>query len=153
MSEPPSSPPQEVLERRGTVRLLYYWGSLRRAGIAPALSDFVPQRNPVPWENCFLITRGDTRAETNFEHVGSTLRTALEWAAEPDPLAPDLPPLIGGMIADLDQVLESGQPAEREGPSQVPSGRTLLYRAILLPFVDAHRRPHYALGAVTMRMD
>jgi hypothetical protein len=146
--------PQDVLERRATIRLLRYWLSLRRFGIVPAMSDFDPHRNPVPWENCFLIATGETPAELAIEHIGTTLWAALELPAPVSTRPADLPPLLRELVGDLDRVIDSGEPVERAEPDphRLPSGDMLLYRTILLPFVDHRRRPRYVLGAVTMRL-
>ena len=142
---------EDASEKRGTVRLLRYWLALRRFGIAPAMRDFDPRRNPVPWENCFLITLAEPPGEAIFEHIGPALWHALERPPVVPSETAEMPDFLQLHLADFDRVIASGEPAEHGGPYALPSGRSLLFRSILLPFSDMNRRACYALGAVTMR--
>jgi hypothetical protein len=143
---------QEGTERRATVRLLRYWLSLRRTGIAPLFRDFDPRRNPVPWENCFLICVDPADRAVTFEHIGRGLRIGVPPIGVVAATAPELPSFLAELIAERDYVLATGTPAERDGRHILRDGREFLFRSILLPFLDLHQHPCYALGAVTYRI-
>jgi hypothetical protein len=66
--------------------------------------------------------------------------------------APELPKFLRHLIADLGGALATGEPVEKDGCEGLANGDTVLYRSILLPFVDLHLRRRYALGAVTYRL-
>lgn len=143
---------QETLERRATVRLKYYWSSLRRNGTLPSFRDFDPQRNPVAWSHCFLATHDPGCGKPVFDHVGAALWTHA------DPQVPNrghrggqLPLLLKLACADLELAWASAEPIERSGHYNLPSGGRLLFRSILLPFlIEPDLR--YLLGAATSRI-
>lgn len=138
----------EVLERRATVRLLNHWLALRRTGPTPLFHDFDPARLPVDWQSCFLAACRDGAAEPVFDHLGAAL-----WAERPAPsaTAPALPEIIRPLLRDLPETLATGEALGKSGGWIAGDGSVLLYRAALLPFLDATLRPRYALGAVTWR--
>src|SRR5271166_3967616 len=112
MAGPELSQLDDASERRATVRLKRYWMSLRRVGIAPpAWRDFDPRLNPVPWEHCFIVTAGSTSGELLFDHIGRSL-----WIGLPGPVlvgaeGHGVPAFLAQLIAHLDTVHRTGQPA------------------------------------------
>ena len=138
-------------ERRLTIRLEDYWLSLRRypQGKGPFIDDFQPDRNPVPWRNCFIAYISGRGAEPIFDYVGASIillfkpdRTNLpdwEWLVD----------IVAVRFGDMGEMLESFRPTKREGSFERSNGIVALYRSILLPFVDDKREPRYVLGAVS----
>jgi hypothetical protein len=142
--------PLEQQERRATLRLLTYWHALRRPGAMPAFGDFDPRRNPVPWENCFLLAVAPTGGLA-LDHAGSALPGAAASAGAGN--GAPLPGLIGEIAGDAASVLEVGEPAQQAGRCTVGPRQAVLYRSVLLPFADLQGRPAYLLGAATWRFE
>jgi len=146
-------PSAAQLERRLTLRLEGYWLSLRWSGAGPFFHDFRPERNPIPWSDCFLAWRADGGGELALDHVGARLATLLKPAgsnlAEPE----WLPQALALCFGDLEAALAGALPVRREASFRRRDGSTLLYRSILLPFVDWDRQPRYLLGGLTYRLD
>jgi len=134
------------IERRATVRLENYWLSLRRSTAGPFFSDFEPARNPIPWSRCFIAAaQGETWF---FDHLGREL-TAIFFdgagSADHDRIVATIEACFGDMRA----ALATGRPVKSEGCRAAHTGATILYRTILLPFVDQNRHPAYVLGAAS----
>ncbi len=138
------------LERRATQRLEHYWLSLRWAERGPFFQDFQPGRNPVPWENCLLATIAENGALA-FDHVGRTI-IAL-FGRGPSVAAPTLAEIAAERFGDFREALSSGRPLHREDEVVRADGTGVLYRSVLLPFVDLRRRPTYVLAAVSYRLE
>jgi hypothetical protein len=147
-----SDPTEDVLERRATVRLTRYWSSLRNVGPAPSFRDFDPLRNPVPWENCFLVAHDPTAGDPVFDHIGVALWNEVDHSLPRIEGGRKIPFLLSGIGPDLEEAWNSGQPVEREGSHPVASGGDLLYRSVLLPFVIEKSDRRYVLGATTYRV-
>lgn len=157
-------------DRRATVRLMYYWLSLRRIGTLPAFADFDPRRNPVRWEICFLLSLPPDR-DPVFEHVGeevapdglpngaSNRAPNGAWAADAarseatrrGAHAPD--GLLGLALDGLDSVRETALPYRRDGSAVRGHRLAVRYRSILLPFADLSGGLRYVLGAVSHCLD
>ncbi|MGB8274875.1 MAG: PAS domain-containing protein [Alphaproteobacteria bacterium] len=137
------------LEQRRANRLLFYWQALRRIEGVPVYVDFDPRRNPLPWNQCFVLFR-ETDGRLVFDAFGTELLA-----------------LIGGLPASIDQIPEycvldelleglpfvfsRGQPWKYDGETDTPLGE-IRHRSVLLPFRDVHRREAYVLGGVTFRI-
>ena len=135
-------------ERRATVRLMYYWLSLRRVGNLPAFADFDPRRNPVRWDICFLIHLTAGR-DPVFEHIGDDLDELTgsdDAGRSPAIVAPDSP--LGLALEGLETVWRSRLPYRRDGNRACGQG-VVRYRSILLPFADQIGDLRYVLGAVS----
>ena len=140
-------------ERRLLVRLEDYWRSLRQSPRGPFFEDFWPSRNPVPWKNCFIAYVDGQRTALAFDHIGGSIialfkpdRTNLpdrEWLLD----------TITSRFGEIDGVLRTASPARGEGRIHRPENVVVLYRSMLLPFVDMKRQPTYVIGAMTYRLD
>jgi hypothetical protein len=140
-------------ERRLLIRLENYWHSLRQSARGPFFEDFWPSRNPVPWKDCFIAYVSGPGAEPAFDHIGGSIialfkpdRTNLpdkEWLLD----------TISSRFGEMSTVLKTARPARGEGRFCRPEGILVLYRSMLLPFVDAKREPVYMIGAMTYRLD
>jgi hypothetical protein len=140
----PSAP-----DRRATVRLQRYWSSLRQSGGCPYFADFRPDRNPIDWENCLLISR---RSDGDFsvDHFGGAYERVFGTALASALRAGSTTRAFLTLFGDPAGALLRSQPVERDGEvvGRQP-GQIVLYRSILLPFVDLEGRPAYVLGAFT----
>jgi hypothetical protein len=121
-----------------------YWVSLRHSENGPFFADFRPERNPIPWPRCCLVCRSPEGA-FSFEHFGAEYRRVFGLRQEdacPADGAETPFALLFGTLADA----LNGRPVERDGRCR--SGNVdVLYRSVLLPFVDLRGAPAYALGA------
>ena len=143
----------EGVERRLTVRLENYWLSLRWSPRGPFFQDFHPARNPVPWTNVFIAHVPTSPKEISFDHVGTAIislfkpdRTNLrseDW----------LPDTIASRFGNMRVALDLARLSRREDRFDRTNGDTVLYRSLLLPFVDCDRVPTYVVGAVTYRVE
>src|SRR5579872_1694607 len=124
-------------ERRRTIRLENYWMSLRQCEQGCFFVDFRPERNPVPWSNCFLAYFRDPNAEPIFEHIGASIVVLFK----PDRTnLPDKEWMMASIIShcgDMTGLLRNAWPVRRDGCLDRPNGILALYRSLLLPFVDA----------------
>jgi len=145
--------PSPEHERRLTVRLENYWLSLRWSPRGPFFGDFHPERNPVPWTNTFLAHVRGTPSTVHFEHVGEGVTTLFK------PQGTNLPDrewLLAAIVrhcGDIALALDHATPTRRDGSFVRDDGARVLYRSLLLPFVDAEREPCYVMGALTYRIE
>jgi hypothetical protein len=122
--------------------------SLRQSENGPYLADFRPERNPVPWPGCCLASWSAERT-LSFEHFGEGYSSVFEIGEDEARRAAADPgarfALLFGSFADA---LSGRQPLEKEG-HYARGHRQILYRSVLLPFVDLRGSPAYVLGAFT----
>src|SRR5690242_10678077 len=118
--------------------------SLRHSENGPFFADFRPERNPIAWPRCCLLCRspGGTFA---FEHFGEDYGRFFGLRQEDARPADDACTLFARLFGTPSEAL-GGRPIEMEGRCQ-PDGVEVLYRSVLLPFVDLRQRPSYVLGA------
>jgi hypothetical protein len=110
----------------------------------PFWQDFQPSHNPIAWEDCFVMrASGDGFA---MDFLGEGLLWQFFDGRAPDP--GEVCRRIGSLFGDLRLVIDAGVPLKREGIFERRDDR-LVYRSLLLPFVDLQQRPIYVLGAVT----
>jgi hypothetical protein len=140
-------------ERRLLVRLEHYWRSLRRSARGPFIEDFRTSRNPVPWEDCFIAHVGGAGAELGFDHIGKSIVALFKPDRTNSPDGEWLLDTIQHRFGEASTVLKTTSPARGEGRFCRPDGIVVLYRSLLLPFVDANRQPAYMIGAMTYRLD
>lgn len=140
---------QDLLEKRATVRLFRYWMSLRRADTTPFFRDFDPRRNPVPWEQCCLMTLNPPDQAPIFDHIGGKLWTALDKPFPYTVGAAPLPALIVDLKPKIAETSCTGSPLESAGELALPAGGKVLYRSVLLPFLGSRQALRYVLGAIT----
>jgi hypothetical protein len=137
------------IEARRANRLLYYWQSLRRIEGIPAYVDFDPRRNPLPWNQCFLLYRGaDSRLV--FDLFGAELLPLVGDA----PAAPvDVPraTVLDELLEGLPFLLSRGQPWKHDGETATRLGFAK-HRSVLLPFRDIRRNLAYVMGGVTFKV-
>ena len=136
-------------ERRRTIRLENYWMSLRQCEQGCFFVDFRPERNPVPWNNCFLAYFRDPKAEPIFEHIGEAIVVLFKPDRTNLPDQQWMTASIASHCGDMAGVLTSAWPVRRDGCLDRPNGILAWYRSLLLPFVNAARSPAFVLGAVT----
>jgi hypothetical protein len=148
-----SAAPAPELERRLTVRLENYWLSLRWSPRGPFFQDFHPERNPVPWSNTFLARLGDRPPVFRFEHVGEGIAALFKPRGTNLPEREWLLRAVACHCGDIASTLDRATPARREGSFMRQDGARVLYRSLLLPFVDAEREPRYVVGALTYRLE
>lgn len=141
---------EQELETRRVERLLHYWRSLRPLEGVPVFFDFDPNRNPVPWKQCFLLARGEDDSFM-FDHFGTGL-FALVWTFPAVPAEVPAGTVVGELVDGVAAVVAQGQPWQVAGESAGRDG-TIRHRSILLPFRDAQWRLAYVLGAVTYCLD
>lgn len=139
-------------DRRATVRLMYYWLSLRRVGNLPLFADFDPRCNPVRWEICFLVHL-PPEGEPGIEHLGADFDPADHRAAALGPSGMTPHRLLGLALDGLDTVRRTALPYRRDGSLMRGTGRALRYRSILLPFADGAGQLRRVLGAVSHCLD
>jgi hypothetical protein len=142
-----SSAPEGALDRRATVRLRNCWLALRWSPNGPYWQDFQPSRNPVPWPDCFVARRTD--AGFALDHLGEAIRWAFLDGCDAE--AGLAPRPIAALFGDPDVPLATGKPLATERVLERRDGDMLVFRSLLLPFVDLRQRPVYVLGAVTWR--
>ena len=112
--------------------------------------DFDPTRNPVPWENCFVISHGNGSKEPSFDHIGESLFLSAV-PAKPSAPGPKLPPeLVLHIVSDLDRLFLTGEPFQKAGKFVSTLGDAILFRSLQVLFTDTNHLPRYVLGAVTM---
>ena len=142
-----------ALERRRTVRLENYWLSLRWSANGPYFQDFRPERSPVPWPQLFLAHCAGRSDEIAFEHVGDDVAAVFRPVGTNLPEREWLLDAIRSHYGEIDVTLQNGTPARCAGSLTRMDGATVLYRSLLLPFVDGARKPRYLLGAITYRVE
>jgi hypothetical protein len=142
-----SGAPAGVPDRRATVRLRNYWLAVRWSPNGPFWQDFQPSRNPVPWPDCFVAR--STGGGFALDHLGEAIRWAFLDGADAEPGL--MPPRFAACFGDPGVPLATGRPLATERMLPRRDGDALLYRSLLLPFVDLQQRPVYVLGAVTWR--
>jgi hypothetical protein len=131
-----------VLEQRATVRLQRYWQSLRRRDGVPWFSDFRPSRCPVTWDHCLLVSLGAQPEDFTVEHLGRAL------AAGP----PGHPEFGAMLLRNLREVVERRSALLGEGRLPIACGGAVLFRSILLPFLDLRGHLGYVLGSAGWRI-
>lgn len=134
--------PRPKIEQRATLRLKQYWTTLRRNEIGPYFADFRPDRNPIPWTCCCLAFL--SRDRFSLEHVGEGYRTVF-GIGEDDIVPARQESRFAALFGSFTDALGGRAPVEVEGTHD-HGGRTILYRSILLPFVDLEGSPAYVLG-------
>jgi hypothetical protein len=149
----PSGAPAPANERRLTVRLENYWLSLRWSPRGPFFGDFHPERNPVPWSNSFLARVDGTPSAIRFEHVGEGIIALFKPHGTNLPEREWLLAAIALHCGDIAVTLDHATPTRRDGSFVRYDGARVLYRSLLLPFVDAEREPRYVVGALTYRLE
>lgn len=147
-----SDPKFDALERRATVRLVNYWLSLRRSDRGCFFQDFDPYRNPISWENCFLVRIEPPSIELEVEHIGGGTIAAF-FGRLPAPVPVSASDIIAARFGDPRSAVADGQLLKREGSLQRPDGCVVLYRSVLLPFTGAKDAASYVLGALTHRIE
>jgi hypothetical protein len=140
-------------EHRLLVRLENYWRSLRQSSCGPFFGDFWPSRNPVPWKDCFIAYVGGQGAELAFDHIGGSIITLFKPDRTNLPDREWLLDTITSRFGEITNVLKTARPARGEGRFCRAEGIVVLYRSMLLPFVDAKREAAYMIGAMTYRLD
>jgi len=140
-------------ERRLLIRLENYWRSLRQSEYGPFFEDFWPSRNPVPWKNCFIAYAHQPGAEFAFDHIGGSITALFKPDRTNLPDEEWLLDTIRSRFGEFSNVLKTARPARGEGRFYRSEGIVVLYRSMLLPFVDAKRVPAYVIGAMTYRLD
>lgn len=137
-------------EARRVYRLVFYWRSLRAVDGVPVFFDFDPRRNPLHWNQCFLLAMVE-RAAFVFDHFGASLVPLVGTTpASPDEVPEDT--VIGRLLSGIPWVTDRGQPWKVEGVDPLGTA-TLYHRSVLLPFRDVSHRLAYLLGGVTFRID
>lgn len=88
--------------------------------------------------------------DTVFEHRGAALQEIFELD---EVLSSDAVGTgkYGVLFGDIRDALGTGRPCVREGDYARADGR-MLYRSVLLPFVDIAGRPAYVLHAVSYKL-
>lgn len=132
-------------EQRATLRLKRYWMTLRRNANGPYFADFRPERNPIPWTCCCLAFF--SRGRFSLEHFGEGYRAEF-GIGEADIGSGAAGSRFAGLFGSVADALAGSRPVEAEGADD-QGDRTVLYRSILLPFVDLEGSPAYVLGAFT----
>lgn len=119
--------------------------SLRHSESGPFLADFRPERNPMPWPCCCLASWSGDGA-ISFEHFGAAYRTVFGLEEADARLADDPASRFALLFGSLADALTGQRPLRKEGRC-ADGHRTVLYRSVLLPFVDLRGSPAYVLGA------
>lgn len=138
-------PGPPAVEQRATVRLKYYWRSLRRNEHGPFFAGFSPERNPIPWEqSCIASLRED--GGLAFDHLGTAYGAVFGLA--PADAQPGRAPgaRFRSIFGEMREALERLEPIERDG-YYGEEAHAVLFRSIWLPFVNLAGAPAYVLGA------
>ena len=136
----------EETEARRVNRLLYYWQSLRPVDGVPAFVDFDPRRNPLGWNQCFVLFR-DAGDGFLFDHFGARL-FPLVWTMPKTLSEVPQESVVARLLKGLPTVVAAGQPWSVAAVEPVRQG-LLYHRSILLPFRDVRQRLSYVLGGMT----
>ena len=130
------------LEQRATVRLQRYWMSLRQRDGVSWFSDFRPSRCPAPWDQCVLVSLGIRPDDFTIEHLGATLA-----------VGPPGHPEFGAMLLrNLPEVIARRSFLFRADRLPIATGGIVLFRSILLPFLDSKGDLGYVLGSASWRV-
>jgi hypothetical protein len=132
-----------LLEQRATVRLQRYWLSLRQRDGVAWFSDFRPSRCPAPWDQCVLVSLGARPGDFTIEHLGTAL------AAGP----PGHPGFGAMLLRSLPEVVARRGFVLRADRLAVTGGSAVLFRSILLPFLDSRGDLGYVLGSAGWRVE
>jgi hypothetical protein len=134
------------VERRATIRLVSYWLSLRRTAAGPWLADLKPERNPIPWDRCSLAFV-DPSGQIAWEHFGAEYARVFAMVAADMPVSDSAGGRFATMFGRVADALASSRPSNRDGRYERADGRDVLYRSVMLPFIDGGGRPAYVLTA------
>jgi hypothetical protein len=138
----------ESVERRAVLRLRAYWLSLRWSRHGPFFADFKPTRNPIAWDHCALMS-SIGRDALVLDHVGGAYRTVFGIDDVDAPVGGKPGSRFESLFGAPAAAFDSGNFHLSEGRYERARDVPVLYRSILLPFVDNGGRPAYVLAAVS----
>jgi hypothetical protein len=139
-------------ERRATVALVREWVALRRLSECPRFVDFDPRRNPIPWSRCLLLFIASSTDSATVEHCGDELRSISALAPAAEHGEAGLRGIAATIAAAKEEAMRTLAPVHYSGEQQLGRGASLLYRSVLLPFLDLRGQPRYGLGAASWRV-
>jgi hypothetical protein len=140
---------EQEQERRLVLRVLRRWEELRGVRSFPTREEIVPETMSADWP-CCLILDLDSERGPHFLHVGDALE-ATAWNPPVRTLSecPD-GTLLKMATASYPRVVDKRIPISI-GASGQHAGRTILFRAILLPLSRDSVRIDALLGAANYR--
>ncbi len=146
-------------ENRMILQMLGFWKNLCRENNYPSLVDVDPAAIPDIWPLCFVLDVSSDSESPIFHYIGKSLDpdrqidlALLSGLRGTEVAAYRAPPTSLGQAArNFRQVLAKKAPVSTSGVFVHPSGRTILYRSILLPLSDDQKTFNYLLGAVSSR--
>jgi hypothetical protein len=121
--------------------------SLRHSENGPFLADFRPERNPIPWPRCCLASRLADGA-LSVDHFGGEYESVFGLDDADTRRWTDPSDRFACLFGSLAEALNGRRPVEKDGFCE-HGHRKVLYRSVLLPFVDLRGLPAYVLGAFT----
>jgi hypothetical protein len=139
-------------ERRATLRLLKHWEAARGAANVPKLADFDLSILEELGESCFLLVVGAEDPQPGFRYFGRELAGQVGRDLTGRGIA-DVPgsTLLSRVLGHYVEALQRRMPVGVHGRFEAASGKTLLYRGILLPFCSDGGEVTAVLGCYRSR--
>jgi hypothetical protein len=154
----PSPPAAQIVaslnksERRATLRLLKHWEAARGAASLPKLTDFDLSILEELGDSTFLLTVGTEDPEPSFRYFGRELAAQVgrDLTGRGIGHVPSST-LLSRVLGHYVETLQRRTPVGVHGRFEGASGRTLLYRGILLPFCSEESEVTALLGCYRSR--
>ena len=146
-------------ENRMVLQLFTYWKRISKERLFPSLVDIDPGSIADIWPYCFIL---DVTTEVDrpiFHYIGKSLERdrQIDLAlaelekSEGEEISRTPPTRLGQAAKNFRQALLKKSPVTSGGVFEHPTGKTILFRSILLPLSDNERNFNYILGAVSSR--
>jgi hypothetical protein len=139
-------------ERRASLRLLKHWEDARGAASVPKLADFDLAILEELGDSCFLLVVGAEDPQPGFRYFGRDLAGQIGSDLTGRGIA-DVPgsTLLSRVLGHYVEARQRRMPVGVHGRFEAASGRTLLYRGILLPFCSDGGEVTAVLGCYRSR--
>jgi hypothetical protein len=140
-------------EKRITVRLMTYWGSLNKSEGLPDIKKFNPHNIEEVWPYCFRVSIQPGKARTyKYDYMGTPLAKLYGQDLTNMTVDSRMSSFPGAMLhTRLDEVAISKIPIQDENHLLTAEGRLIKYRACLLPFGDGKHGVTHIIAGLTCR--
>lgn len=138
-------------ERRLTDRMLAKWSAISNGARMPRLAEITPAAFGDDWRHCILVELDPVLWRSRIDHVGETLRNRDRTKDTPQILNDYAEgSLLRLAVSKIPAAIVKRCPIVFGGAAP-HGGKTMLYRAILLPISEDNEQVDHVLGALNYR--
>jgi len=144
--------PDSPVTRRVHEQVLRYWQDLKGGRRFPAKQEIEPQAITEAWDWCFIthMRRGGVARGFDYDYIGHSLVAAYGANLTGQQCDFESAPHIASMLARLDEVTESGEPAIDQSTFENLQQMQIKYRCCLLPL--GNERVEHILGCMRWKV-